>query len=103
MRRQPSRRALGVQAGAECVRPRTASGTGIDDLRHVVVANGKTKKMKLGKQDKGHGAEMRAFVEAVRRGGPWPIAWDGLRSLSLASLLAVRSPREGTPHEIPHG
>jgi len=34
------------------------------------------KKMNLWRQDKGHGAEIKAFVEAVRNGGPCPIPFE---------------------------
>jgi predicted dehydrogenase len=29
-----------------------------------------------GKKDKGHRAEMEAFLAACRSGGPWPIPWE---------------------------
>ena len=51
-------------------------------------------------QDKGHRAEIEAFARATSEGGPAPIPWDDLRAVSAASILAVRSLREGLPLEI---
>jgi predicted dehydrogenase len=48
-----------------------------------------------GGRDKGHAAELRAFVDACRTGGPWPIAWDHLYATTWASLAAVESLRTG--------
>jgi predicted dehydrogenase/NADPH:quinone reductase-like Zn-dependent oxidoreductase len=46
------------------------------------------------RQDKGHAAEMAAFVERLRAGGPPLMPFDRLRNVSLASFAAVRSARE---------
>jgi predicted dehydrogenase/threonine dehydrogenase-like Zn-dependent dehydrogenase len=46
-------------------------------------------------KDKGHGAELREFLRACREGGPWPIPWSDLFGVSWASLMSVRSLREG--------
>ena len=64
-------------------------------------SGGKRKKLWRGSQDKGHSAELQAFVEAVRSGGPVPITWDEIRATSLAAILAVRSLREGYPVDVP--
>ena len=45
-------------------------------------------------------AEIEAFAEVLARGGEAPISWDDLRAVSIASILAVRSLREGIPFEI---
>lgn len=49
------------------------------------------------RKDKGHAAELRAFVDAVRQGGPWPISWIEMHAVTWASLMAVQSLREGIP------
>jgi predicted dehydrogenase len=49
-----------------------------------------------GRKDKGHNREFAAFIDACRRGGPWPISWQDLYGVTAASLAAVRSLREGT-------
>jgi predicted dehydrogenase len=74
----------------------------IDDFRVVTLAGGgKTQEKKLGSQDKGHAAGVAAFLKAVKEGGPAPIPWEDLRAVSLASILAVRSLREGVAFDIP--
>jgi hypothetical protein len=37
----------------------------------------------------------------IASGGPAPIPWEELRAVTLASILAVRSLREGAVLEIP--
>jgi predicted dehydrogenase len=59
-------------------------------------SKGKCEKFSAEK-DRGHRAEFAAFLEACRRGGEWPIAWDELRTVTWASLAAVESLREGVP------
>jgi hypothetical protein len=44
------------------------------------------KKMSLWSQDKGHGAEMAAFTDAVRRGGPPLIPLDELVEVTRVSF-----------------
>jgi predicted dehydrogenase len=46
-------------------------------------------------QDRGHAAGFRAFLQACRGDGEWPIAWPELYGSTWASLMAVRSLREG--------
>ena len=73
----------------------------IDDFRATtIIRSGRTTRKKLGAQDKGHRAEMVAFLEAVRDGGAPPIAWSDLRAVSRASILAVRSMQEGVPLDV---
>lgn len=45
------------------------------------------KKMSLWSQDKGHGAEMVAFIDAVRRGGPPLIPFEELVEVARVSFL----------------
>lgn len=54
------------------------------------------KRMKLRKQDKGHKAEIQAFMAAVRSGGPAPIPHEELLEVSRVTLevaLALRGDR----------
>lgn len=53
-----------------------------------------------GGKEKGHAAEFAAFVEACRRGAGWPIPWDQLYGTTWASLMAVRSLREGVAIDL---
>jgi predicted dehydrogenase/threonine dehydrogenase-like Zn-dependent dehydrogenase len=74
----------------------------IEDFREVITsADGKIKRTRLQKQDKGHRAEVETFVEALTKGGPSPIPWEELKTVTMASMLAVRSLREGIPFDIP--
>jgi hypothetical protein len=52
-------------------------------------------------QDKGLAAELEAVPQAVAKGGPWPIPWEDLRAVSLASILKGRSLREGVSFDLP--
>ncbi len=73
----------------------------IDDFREVTTCSGgRTRKHRLPQQDKGHRAELEAFAQALRQGATAPIPWGDLRAVTLASLLAVRSLREGIPFEV---
>jgi predicted dehydrogenase len=47
------------------------------------------KDKRLWRQDKGHGAEVAAFVERVRSGGAWLIPWEELEEVTLATFAAV--------------
>lgn len=51
-------------------------------------------------KDRGNAAGFRAFIEAARGGGAWPIPWREIRGTALASLMAVRSLREGLPVDL---
>ena len=59
-------------------------------------ASGSVTRRKAGK-DKGHAAEVEAFVSSCRRGGEWPIPWAHLYGVTWATLMAVLSLREGIP------
>jgi predicted dehydrogenase/threonine dehydrogenase-like Zn-dependent dehydrogenase len=72
----------------------------IDDFREVVLSVGGKQTRKGWTQDKGHTAEIAAFAQAIRTGGEWPIPWTELRATTLASILAIRSLREGMPLEL---
>ncbi|MBM4001102.1 MAG: zinc-binding dehydrogenase [Planctomycetes bacterium] len=53
-----------------------------------------------GTRDKGHQGELEAFADGLTRGES-PIPWEEIRAVSIASILAVRSLREGLPFEVP--
>jgi predicted dehydrogenase len=73
----------------------------IDDFRTMTTSkNGRISRIKLSGQDKGHAAEIAAFANFLCEGGPPPIPWEEIRATTLASLLAVRSLREGMPMEV---
>ena len=73
----------------------------IEDFREVVTCDGgKTRRSKSLQQEKGHRAEVEAFARALTEGGAGPIPWEELRAVTLASIEAVRSLREGVPIDI---
>lgn len=54
----------------------------------------------LGAQDKGQRAEVEAFIEAVRTGGPMPISLASLAATTRATLAAERSLAARAPEKI---
>lgn len=74
----------------------------IDDFRRTTTcADGKVKEHRTAQQDKGHAGEIKAFLEALISGSPSPIPWQELRAVTRATILAVRSLREGVPFDVP--
>lgn len=72
----------------------------LDDFsRLTTYSRGKCSVIK-GRQDKGHAAEVAAFLEACAMRRESPIPWCELRAVTLTSLLAVQSLREGMPFEV---
>ncbi len=68
----------------------------IDDFKGgALIRNRKTTKLGGRAQDKGHAAEIAAFVEATRAGGDSPIGLESLAATTLASLAAVESANTG--------
>jgi predicted dehydrogenase len=73
----------------------------IDDFRTVHTwQGGRARRLHGWRQEKGHREELQAFASALTSGGPAPISWDELRAVTLASILAVQSLREGVPFEV---
>jgi len=72
----------------------------IDDFRRVeLYAGGRRSVRRWRGQDKGHRAEVAAFLAAVRRGGPGPIPLADLLAATRATLGALESARDGNPVE----
>ncbi|HYV03313.1 MAG TPA: theronine dehydrogenase, partial [Blastocatellia bacterium] len=68
----------------------------IDDFKSgVFTRGGKTAKIGGGSQDKGHAAEINAFLESVRRGGPAAITLGSLIATSMACIASVESLTNG--------
>lgn len=70
----------------------------VDEWDEVELWRGGKKERASGGKDKGHHAELKAFLEACR-GGAWPIPWEQLDSVAWATLAAVRSLRDGAPQD----
>ena len=73
----------------------------IEDFREVTLCSeGRIKKTRISGRDKGHREEVEAFAKSLSNGKPSPIPWEDLKRVALASILAVRSLREGVPFDI---
>ena len=67
----------------------------IDDFRSVTVyRDGRRRMKKWANRDKGHRAEVKAFLDAVRTGAPTPISEDESISSMALTFAAQRSIRE---------
>ena len=73
--------------------PRTAI---LDDYRTLELAGSTSERVSERTQDKGHNAEIAAFVSAVRSGVP-PVSLDEVANVSLATLAIVESLRTARP------
>jgi predicted dehydrogenase/threonine dehydrogenase-like Zn-dependent dehydrogenase len=74
----------------------------IEDFREVTLCSGgRIKKTRISGQDKGHREAVEAFAKSLSTGQASPIPWEDLKRVALASILAVRSLREGVPFDIP--
>ena len=69
----------------------------LDDFRSLeLVQNGRRKVFHSRlRQDKGHGLEWQAFVDAIRAGGPAPIPYDQLFGVMNATFAALEALRTG--------
>jgi predicted dehydrogenase len=74
----------------------------LDNFKEAAVwaASGKSAAKARGGQDKGQQSEMKAFVEAVRTGGPMPISADSLLATTRATIAAGESLLSGRPERV---
>ena len=73
----------------------------IEDFKSgSVIINGRKTPLGGGTQDKGHAAEIAAFLDAVRRRDEAPIDLESLTATTLATFAAVESARNGTAIRI---
>lgn len=66
----------------------------IDDFKLMTVYGEKVRKSKLKKQDKGHAAELKAFVQAIKDGKPAPIPFEEIYNSSKATFAVLESIRD---------
>ena len=67
----------------------------LDDFRTLeITVKGKTKTTRTLRADKGHEAELRAFVTACAAGAPSPIAWDSIEATTRATFAIEHAWRE---------
>jgi predicted dehydrogenase/threonine dehydrogenase-like Zn-dependent dehydrogenase len=69
----------------------------LHNFASLEVYEGDKSRTKRARLDKGQSAEMAAFVQAVRTGGPMPIPVDSLFDTTLATLAVDESLRRGQP------
>ncbi|HTW10111.1 MAG TPA: Gfo/Idh/MocA family oxidoreductase, partial [Acidimicrobiales bacterium] len=74
----------------------------LDNFKKASVWSGRLARTEraIGTADKGQAAEVAAFVEAVRTGGPMPMPVASLAKTTRATLAAERSLAEGSPQRI---
>ena len=73
----------------------------LDDFKSAsVFRDGREEKLKGGTQDKGHAAEVAAFVDAVRAGGPSPISLASQIATTLTSFATLDALRTGAPVDL---
>ena len=71
----------------------------LDDFRRLELHGAKDEVVK-GKADKGHAAEMRAFVAAARGTAPPPVPFDEQLRIAAATLAVLDSARSFAPVEV---
>jgi hypothetical protein len=74
----------------------------LDNFRESTVwsGSGKSATKARGGQDKGQQSEMKAFVEAVRTGGPMPISVAELLATTRATIAVGESLLSGRPERV---
>ena len=72
----------------------------LDDFRELKVLGKKKLRLRLRRQDKGHRTEVGRFLEAVEKGGAWPIPWQSLYNSTLATFSVIDSIRESRAVEV---
>jgi len=73
----------------------------LDDFKSLECSrNGKVHRSRSLVKDKGHGAALEAFFEAVRTGGPPPVALRSLVETTLATFAAVESMGQGRAVDV---
>ena len=63
----------------------------VDDFKTLKIYASKLESHKLSKQDKGHGAEVLAFAEAVKSGSKFPISVSEVLHATLATFALLES------------
>ena len=73
----------------------------LDNFRRATVWTGALSRTRrhLGAPDKGQPAEIRAFLESVRSGGPMPISLESLNATTRATLAAAAGITSRTPQK----
>jgi predicted dehydrogenase/threonine dehydrogenase-like Zn-dependent dehydrogenase len=74
----------------------------LDNFRRATVWSGSRARVRrqLGSPDKGQQAEIKAFLDAVRTGGPMPISLDSLTATTRATFAAATGVATRTPQML---
>ncbi len=72
----------------------------LHNFTELEVYEGDGRRHRGARLDKGQKTEMEAFVDAVRSGGPMPVAIDSLFDTTLATLAVEQSLRTGGPVDL---
>jgi predicted dehydrogenase len=73
----------------------------LEDFRKVtLVAGGRAKSSNAGGQNKGHAAEMAAWVDAIRGGQPEPVPFEYSVAATRASFAVIKSLSTGQPVKV---
>ena len=73
----------------------------IDDFsRATVTRGGRTRRLRRLSVDRGHRAEIQAFIAAVRQGGGAPVAFEDYAATTLTTLAIETACREGRPVDV---
>ena len=74
----------------------------LDNFKRATVWSGAHARIRrrLGSTDKGQRAEIKAFLESVRTGGPMPISLDSLTATTRATLAAAAGGASRMPQEL---
>jgi polar amino acid transport system substrate-binding protein len=73
----------------------------LDNWRTLsITARGKTRTTRALRADKGHGEELRVFVEACDKRRPSPIAWSSIEATTRATFAAEQAWTEGATLDL---
>ena len=73
----------------------------IDDYQSLsLLASGKTKRSRQGARDKGHQAEMNAWVDSIRSGLPEPVPFENAVAATKATFAILKSISENKAVEV---
>jgi polar amino acid transport system substrate-binding protein len=73
----------------------------IDDFKDArYVTDGRHRRSRLTRQDKGTAGELEAFCHSLRTGGPMPVPLDSLVLTTLATFAIEASLRTAAPVEM---
>ena len=74
----------------------------LDNFRRTTVWSGPRARVRrhFGAPDKGQGAQVKAFVDAVRTGGSMPISLESLAATTRATLAATSAASSGTSQSL---